>query len=106
MKPPENVFRDRNYSLQAVISLITANYIVFAIAVQASVNCERIHWFLWLVLIGLALYNYYIIKRNTDEFAEKRTQVIYATSILGMGLLYYLLGVVNLHCHLVKPLIN
>jgi hypothetical protein len=104
MKPPENLFRDRNYSQQSLVSLITANYIVFAIAVQASVNCERVHWFLWVALAGLAWYNYYIIKRNTEEFAEKKTQLIYAGSILGLGLLYYLLGVVGLHCNVVKPL--
>jgi threonine/homoserine efflux transporter RhtA len=106
MNQPEKIFRDRNYSLQALVSLITANYIVFAIGVQASVNCQRVHWFLWVVIAGLALYNYYTIKRNTDEFAEKRTQIMYGISILGMGLLYYLLGVVALHCNMVKPLVN
>jgi len=103
MKPPENLFRDRNYSQQSLVSLITANYIVFAIAVQASVNCERVHWFLWIVLAGLAVYNYFTIKRNIDEFSEKRTQIIYGLSMLGLALLYYLLGVVGLHCNLGKP---
>jgi hypothetical protein len=106
MKPPETIFRDRNYSQQALVSLITANYIVFAIGVQATVNCERVHWAFWLVIAGLAIYNYFTIKRNTDEFAEKRTQIIYGISIIGMGLLYYLLGVVALHCNMVKPLAN
>ncbi|CAM3969284.1 hypothetical protein MUGA111182_19765 [Mucilaginibacter galii] len=103
MKPPENLFRDRNYSQQSLVSLITANYIVFAIAVQASVNCQRVHWFLWIVLAGLAVYNYFTIKRNIDEFSEKRTQIIYGLSMLGLALLYYLLGVVGLHCNLGKP---
>jgi hypothetical protein len=101
---PEVVFKDRNYSQQSLISLITANYIVFAIGVQACADCSRVHWFLWVILAGLALYNYYTIKRNIDEFSEKRTQIIYVISILGMGLIYYLLGVVNLHCHVTKPL--
>jgi len=103
MKPPENLFRDRNYSQQSLVSLITANYIVFAIAVQASVNCERVHWFLWIVLAGLAVYNYFTIKRNIDEFSEKKTQIIYGLSMLGLALLYYLLGVVGLHCNIAKP---
>jgi hypothetical protein len=103
---PEIVFKDRNYSQQALISLITANYIVFAIGVQASVNCQRVHWFLWVVIAGLAWYNYYTIRRNREEFEEKKTQIIYVISILGMGLLYYLLGVVALHCNTVKPLVN
>jgi hypothetical protein len=103
MKAPETIFRDRNYSQQSLVSLITANYIVFAIAVQASVNCERVHWFFWVALAGLAWYNYYIIKRNSEEFSEKKTQIIYVVSVLGLGLLYYLLGVVGLHCNLSKP---
>lgn len=104
MKPPEVVFRDRNYSQDSLVSLITANYIVFAIAVQACVNCQRIHWSLWVVVAGLVIYNYFTIKRNIDEFSEKRTQIIYGISILGMGLIYYLLGVAALHCNIVKPL--
>lgn len=100
---PEIVFKDRNYSQQALISLITANYIVFAIGVQATVNCERVHWFLGVIMAGLIWYNYYTIRRNHEEFEEKKTQIIYGVSILGMGLLYYLLGVVALHCHIVKP---
>lgn len=104
--PERKLFNDRHYSLQALTSLVTANYIVFAIGVQATVSCKGVHWFLWVVLAGLALYNYYTIKRNPDEFSEKKTQIIYGVSILGMGVLYYLLGVVALHCNLVKPLVN
>ena len=106
MKPPEIVFKDRNYSQQALVSLITANYIVFAIGVQACVSCAHVHWFLWVIVAGLALYNYYTIKRNIDEFQERKTQIFYVASIGGMGILYYLLGVVALHCNLVKPLVN
>jgi uncharacterized membrane protein len=104
MNPPESLFKDRHYSLQSLITLITANYIVFAMAVQLSVSCERIHWFLWVALAGLVWYNYYTIRRNQEEFSEKKTQIIYAVSLIGMALLYYLLGVVNLHCNVVKPL--
>jgi hypothetical protein len=53
MNAPESLFKDRHYSLQSLITLITANYIVFAMAVQMSVSCERIHWFLWVALAGL-----------------------------------------------------
>jgi hypothetical protein len=101
---PETIFKDRNYSQPSLISLITANYIVFAVMIQFTVDCARVHWFLWVSLAGLALYNYYTIKRNIDEFSEKRTQIIYVASIAGMALLYYLLGVVALHCNVVKPL--
>ncbi|WP_345954873.1 hypothetical protein [Mucilaginibacter sp. PAMB04168] len=101
---PQNYFKDRHYSLQALVSLTTANYIIFALGVQACVNCERVHWFFWLILAGLAWYNYYTIRRNLEEFEEKRTQIIYGISLAGLGLLYYLLGVVALHCDMVKPL--
>jgi hypothetical protein len=101
---PQSMFKDRHYSLQALISLVTANYIVFALAVQICVNCTRVHWFFWVILAGLAWYNYYTIRRNREEFEEKKTQIIYGASLVGMGLLYYLLGVVALHCDLVKPL--
>lgn len=101
---PESVFKDRHYSLQALIGLVTANYIIFALMVQVCVKCTGIHWFLWVTLAGLAWYNYYTIRRNLEEFEEKRTQIIYVVSILGMGVLYYLLGVVALHCNTVKPL--
>lgn len=101
---PGMVFRNRNYSIQALISLSTANYIVFALLVQMCVSCTGINWFFWVGLALLALYNYYTIRRNTDEFQEKRTKIIYIGSLVGMGLLYYLLGVVALHCNTVKAL--
>jgi hypothetical protein len=98
---PGMVFNNRNYSIQALVSLLTANYIVFALLVQMCVSCTGVHWFLWVGLAGLAWYNYYTIRRNIDEFQEKRTKIIYVAGLAGMGLLYYLLGVVALHCNAV-----
>ncbi|WP_158828708.1 hypothetical protein [Mucilaginibacter lacusdianchii] len=96
---PGNVFKDRNYSTQALSTIIISNYIVFALGVQMCSSCTGLHWFFWVILAGLAAYNYFTIRRNLDEFAERKTQVIYVVSILGLGIIYYLLGVAALHCN-------
>jgi len=95
---PGNVFKDRHYSSQALVSLIIANYIVFALAVEICVSCTGINWFFWVILAGLAFYNYFTIRRNTDEFSEKRIQLVYAGSVIGLSVIYYLLGVAAMHC--------
>lgn len=95
---PENVFKDRNYRSQAIASLITVNYIVFALAVQVLVACDHISWFFWVVLAGLAAYNYFTIRRNIDEFSEKKIKIVYAVSVAGLAIIYYLLGVAGKHC--------
>ncbi len=95
---PENVFKNRNYSSQAVVSLITVNYIVFALAVQVLVSCTAINWFFWIVLAGLAAYNYFTIRRNIDEFNDRRIKITYFISVAGLAIIYYLLGVAGKHC--------
>lgn len=100
---PENLFKDRHYSSQAIIGLITANYIVFALAVEIFVSCTTVNWFFWVVLAGLAVYNYFTIRRNEDEFAEKRTKIIYVISLVGLGIIYYLLAFAAQHCQVAVP---
>jgi uncharacterized membrane protein YbhN (UPF0104 family) len=100
---PENVFRDRNYSSQAITTIITTNYIVFALAVQMCVSCTSINWLLWIILAGLAWYNYYSIRRNPDEFGEKKIKIIYIVSLAGLAIMYYLIAILGQHCN-VKPL--
>lgn len=95
---PENVFRDRHYSSQAVVMLITVNYIVFAIGVELCASCTGINWFFWVILAGLVVYNYFTIRRNDEEFAEKRIKITYIVSVAGLAVIYYLLGVVGQHC--------
>ncbi|MBS7566579.1 hypothetical protein KHS38_19395 [Mucilaginibacter sp. Bleaf8] len=101
---PGNVFKDRNYSSQAIISLITINYIVFALAVQMCVSCTGLHWFFWIIIAGLAVYNFYNIRFNRDEFSEKKTQIIYVISLAGLSIIYYLLGVAALNCNVPKAM--
>jgi ABC-type branched-subunit amino acid transport system permease subunit len=101
---PGNVFKDRNYSTQALSTVIIANYIVFALGVQMCSSCTGMHWFLWVIVAGLAAYNYFTFSRNRDEFAERKTQIIYVVSVLGLAIVYYLLGVAALHCNPVNTL--
>ena len=91
-------FQNRHYSSQAVVSLITVNYIVFALAVQLCVECDHINWFFWVALAGLAVYNFFTIRRNSEEFSDKRIQIMYAVSVILLGAIYYLLGVAGKHC--------
>ncbi|RYZ96734.1 MAG: hypothetical protein EOP47_23240 [Sphingobacteriaceae bacterium] len=87
---PEELYRRRrnhNNTPESVL-LIIANYIVFAIATQLFAMCTRINGFFWIVLGLLALYNFYIIRKNREEYDRIRI-IAYVLSLIGMALLFF-----------------
>jgi phosphate starvation-inducible membrane PsiE len=88
---PEEVFKRRprhNNTPQSVL-LIIANFIVVAVAVTFFTDKYHISWFFWVVIALLALYNFFTIRRNREEFT-KSTIISFAVSIIALILLVIL----------------
>lgn len=89
---PEQVFRRRpqHNNTPEWVTLIIANVVVFALANQIFAMCTKINNFFWVVLAGLALYNFYVIRRNREEFTRPRI-ISYVFSIVALIIMFFLL---------------
>jgi len=91
---PEDVFkrRPRHNNTPESILLIIANFIVVSVGMSIFTDKHRIHWFFYIVLTGLAVYNYFTIKRNRHEY-DRFTIVAYVISLLALiGMFFVLRG--------------
>ena len=90
MIPPEIYKRRRRHNNTPESALlIIANYIVFAICTQLFAMCNKINSFFWVTLGLLALYNFYIIRKNREEY-DRIHIIAYVLSIVGLALLFFL----------------
>jgi 4-hydroxybenzoate polyprenyltransferase len=86
---PEELFKRRHFGTPESLLLIVVNYVVFAVAVEVFAMCSKINWFFWVVVLGLALYNVYTIRRNREEYG-RNTVIGYAVSLAGLLLMFFL----------------
>jgi hypothetical protein len=64
--------------------LIITNYVVCCALFTLD---AKLNWFFALTLIALAVYNYFNIRRNIEEFTRPAV-IAYSVSLLGLILLY------------------
>jgi len=83
----EDIFkrRRRHNNTPKYALLIIANYVVCCALFTLD---AKLNWFFFLTLILLAVYNYYNIRRNIDEFT-KPAILAYILSLVGIVLLYF-----------------
>jgi hypothetical protein len=86
---PEELYKRRHYGTPESIILIIVNYVVMAVAIEVFAMCTKINWFFWVIVAGLAFYNYYTIRRNRDEYA-KNNIIGYVASLAGLILMFVL----------------
>jgi len=86
---PEELYKRRHFGTPETLILIMVNYVVMAVAIEIFAMCVKINWFFWVIVAGLALYNYYTIRRNRYEY--NRNNIIgYVASIAGVLLMFIL----------------
>jgi len=86
---PEEIYKRRHYGTPESMSLIIANYVVMAVSIEIWAMGCKINWFFWVATGLLALYNYYIIRKNREEF-DRKTIIAYLCSIAGLLLMFFL----------------
>ena len=80
---PEEVFkrRQRHNNTPESILLIISNFIVVSVAASLFTTKERINWFFWVIGGLLAIYNFYTLRKNREEYT-KTTIIAYVSSIV------------------------
>ena len=88
---PEEVFkrRRRHNNTPESVLLIIANFMVVSVAVALFTDKHHINWFFWVVIALLALYNFFTIRKNREEFT-KNTIISFGISLIVLVLLFFL----------------
>ncbi|GAC1307795.1 MAG: hypothetical protein NVSMB24_20380 [Mucilaginibacter sp.] len=88
---PEEIFkrrRNHNNTPESVL-LIIANYIVFFVALALFTGRNQVNWFFWVVLGCLALYNFFTIRRNREEY-NRVTTIAYLGSLVVLVAVFFI----------------
>ena len=89
---PEEIFkrRPRHNNTPPVVLLIITNFIVTAGALSLFSDKEHVNWFFWVIEGGLALYNFFTIRRNLEEFENKGILYAYIFSLVMLAAVFFL----------------
>jgi hypothetical protein len=81
---PQEVFkrRPRHNNTPEAVLLIIANFIVTALAIALCTDKEHISWFFWVIEAFLAVYNFFTIRKNHEEFENKGILYSYIFSLV------------------------
>jgi uncharacterized membrane protein HdeD (DUF308 family) len=80
---PREVYKRRHYGTPQSMLLIISNYAVFAVAASIFTTPQSIGWFFWVVIGLLAVYNFFNIRKDREEYNKTRI-IAYIISILLM----------------------
>lgn len=78
--------RPRHNKTPKYVLLIIANYVVCCALFTLDV---KLNWFFFITLGLLAIYNYFNIRRNIEEYT-RQIVIAYGISLLGLILLFIL----------------
>jgi hypothetical protein len=80
---PEELYkrRPRHNNTPESTLLIIANFIVIAVATSLFASKNHIGWFFWIIVGLLAVYNFFTIRKNREEFT-KPAIIAYSLSLI------------------------
>jgi hypothetical protein len=88
MLPEELYKRRRNHNnTPKSLLLILANYIIVLVGTSLFTSCNHISWFFWIIIAGLATYNFFNIRRFHEEY-NKPTIIAYVISVVALAALF------------------
>ncbi|WP_448702306.1 hypothetical protein ACFGVR_08175 [Mucilaginibacter sp. AW1-3] len=94
---PEEVYKRRHYGTPQSFFLIIVNYVVLVLAMQFFAQCTAISLYFWITMGLLAVYNFYKIRREREEYDKARI-IAYVVSLAGLILLFFALRSSAQHC--------
>lgn len=89
---PEEIFkrrRNHNNTPESILLIIT-NYIVVSVGLALFSNHGHVNWFFWVMIAFLAWYNFYTIRRNTEEYSNRATRIAYIISLVILVVVFFL----------------
>jgi len=84
---PHQVFKRRHYGTPESFTLITTNYIIVSLGLAICTSHHKIHWFFWVILGLLAVFNIFSLRRNWSEY-DKVGIIAYVIGTAGLSLLF------------------
>lgn len=80
---PEELYkrRRRHNNTPKSLMLILTNYIVVLVCASLFTACGKVFMFFWIVMAGMAVYNFFTVRRFRDEF-NKVTIIAYVISMV------------------------
>jgi len=84
---PHQVFKRRHYGTPESFTLITTNYIIVSLGLAICTSHHKIHWFFWVILGLLAVFNVFSLRRNWSEY-DKVGIIAYVIGTAGLSLLF------------------
>jgi hypothetical protein len=90
---PEELFkrRPRHNNTPPTVLLIITNFIVTALGLALFSDKDHINSFFWVILAFLAVYNFFTIRRNREEFENKGILYSYIFSLVLLAVLIVVL---------------
>ncbi len=89
MREQHQIFKRKHFGTPEVFTLITTNYIVTTVALSIFTSQHKIHWFFWIILGLLAVYNAFSLRRNWPEY-NKISIIAYIIGVVGLPLLFFM----------------
>jgi uncharacterized membrane protein HdeD (DUF308 family) len=89
---PDEVYKRRpnHNNTPESITLIIANFIVFAAATQLFVTCNKIGSFFWVIVGALVVYNFFSVRKYREDYG--RPQVIaYVLSLVILIIFFFVM---------------
>ena len=94
---PDEMYKRRHYGTPQSFLLTITNYLVFCISVSLFASCNPINWFFWVVMGLLALYNYFDIRKDREEYNRARI-ISYVVSLILMVVLFFVFRLKAQNC--------
>ena len=79
-------FKRKHYGTPQSTILIIANYVVFGVIL--SISGGKANWFFWIAILLLALYNFFNIRKDREEYTKARI-IAYVISIVIMVAMFF-----------------
>lgn len=89
---PDEVYKRRpnHNNTPESITLIIANFIVFAVATQLFVSATQIKTFFWVVVGALAIYNFFNIRKYREDYSKAQV-IAYVLSLIIMAIFFFVM---------------
>jgi len=84
---PEEVYKRRHYGTPQSMLLIVANFTVLTVTISLFAAGKHVNWFFWVSMGLLALYNFFNIRKDREEYTKPRI-IAYVLSVLLMVILF------------------
>jgi len=84
---PNELYKRRHYGTPQSVMLLLTNYLVFGICTTLFASDKTISLFYWICIGVLAVYNFFNIRKDREEYNRFRI-IAYVISILLMAVMF------------------